>query len=157
MSSLHILYASSSGHTELVIETLAAYVRKKKRGLDVQVTRIEQAKPADLTKGGVTLLACGTWNTGGVEGQLQPYMHQFLLKFAKDVDLKQQPCACIGLGDERYRYTAAAADHLEQYVVSHGGELVVPTLRVINEPYGQENVVERWADLLLKAAFSNKK
>ena len=49
---------------------------------------------------------------GGMEGQLQPHMHEFLLKRAKDVDLKGKNVAVIALGDERYYYTARAGDHL---------------------------------------------
>ena len=49
----------------------------------------------------------------GIEGQLNPYMWVLLQDKAKNLDLAGKPCACIGLGDHRYFYTARAADHLD--------------------------------------------
>jgi flavodoxin I len=63
--------------------------------------------------------------------------------------LAGKPCACIGLGDRRYFYTARAADHLEHYVKAHDGRLVVPTLKIVDEPYGQEEAVGDWSKRLV--------
>ena len=112
------------------------------------VTRVERAMPETLLEGDALLLACGTWNTGGIEGQLNPYMHFFLNGTAKDVDLKGKKVAVVGLGDERYRYTARAGELLEQFVISHGGTLLGKRLRIVNEPYGQEATVKKWAEQL---------
>jgi flavodoxin len=113
----------------------------------VQITkqRVEKASADDLLKGDMLILACGTWNTGSVEGQLNPHMYDFLLGRAAKVDLKGKEVAVIGLGDERYHFTCRAADHLEDYVTSHYGQLMNPVLRIINEPYGQEEKVKTWA------------
>jgi flavodoxin I len=147
--SLHIIYASTSGHTEFVIDTLMAYLKAQKPALAVEKRRVELAMPEDLLKGDVVLLASGTWNTGGIEGQLNPHMHAFLKEKAAAADLKGKHVAVIGLGDARYRYTAKAADHLEEFVRTHGGELLCEGLRVVNEPYGQEKKVQEWGKKLL--------
>ena len=68
---------------------------------------------------------------------------------AKTLDLAGKPCACIGLGDHRYFYTARAADHLEHYVKVHHGRLIVPTLKIRDEPYGQEESVRVWGKQLV--------
>ena len=67
---------------------------------------------------------------------------------AKTLDLAGKPCACIGLGDHRYFYTARAADHLQHYVKAHHGRLIVPALKIIDEPYGQEEAVRVWGKQL---------
>lgn len=146
MPTLQILYASTSGHTEHVIETIAAALPSD---IDVEIQRAEVAKPEDLLQGDVLLLASGTWNTGGVEGQMNPYMHRFLREHAAKIDLQGKKVLVVGLGDDRYRYTAHAADLLEEFVSTHGGSLLAPTLRVINEPYGQEEKVHVWVDAIL--------
>jgi flavodoxin I len=142
--SLHIVFASTSGHTEYVVEALIESLKSTTRGLEIVETMAEKARPQDLLNGDVLLLASSTWNTGSVEGQLNPHMWVLLHDKAKTLDLAGKPCACIGLGDHRYFYTARAADHLQHYVKAHHGRLIVPTLKIIDEPYGQEEAVRVW-------------
>jgi flavodoxin len=146
--TLQIVYASTSGHTEYVVSLIAAALKGR---IDVTVTRVEQATPETLMKGDVLLLASGSWNTGGIEGQMNPYMDFFLKGAAKDMDLKGKNVAIVALGDERYRYTAKAGDHLEEYVTTHGGVVLLDRLVVVNEPYGQEAMVRDWAEKLFQS------
>jgi flavodoxin I len=147
--SLHIVFASTSGHTEYVVDALISSLKSTAPGLEIEETMAEKTQPQDLLSGEVLLLASSTWNTGGVEGQLNPHMWALLHDKAKTLDLAGKPCACIGLGDHRYFYTARAADHLQHYVKAHQGRLIVPTLRIIDEPYGQEEVVRVWGKQLV--------
>lgn len=147
MPHLTVIYASTSGHTEYVVDTLSTFL--KKEGWKIDTKRVELAKKEDLLSGDLTIVASGTWNTGSVEGQLNPHMHVFVHKTASDAELNGKKFAVIGLGDERYRYTARAADHLENFVTSHGGQLAVPTLRIVNEPYEQNEKITDWAKGLL--------
>lgn len=146
MTSVHIIYASTSGHTEFVTDVLMQTLRDA----GVQVTReqAEQTKPEDLQKGDVLVLASSTWNTGNIEGQLNPHMYTLLMMRAKDVQLNGKKVALIALGDQRYFYTANAMVHLEEFVRSHGGE-IVSSLKIVNEPYGQEEKVKEWATSFL--------
>ena len=139
--SLQIIYASTSGHTEYVVGLIAATLAGR---VKLTVTRVELATAEMLQNADVLLLASGTWNTGGVEGQLNPHMHAFVHGPAKAVDLKGKKVAVIGLGDERYRYTARAGELLEKFVTDHGGTLLGQRLRLVNEPYGQEDAVKTW-------------
>ncbi len=149
MSSLHIIYASTSGHTEYVIGALVERLSAKKPDLTVTVTRVELTKPEDLLKGDTLLLASGTWNTGGIEGQLNPHMHVFLKERAVAADLQKKNVAVIALGDARYRYTAKAGEHLVEFIKTHNGTLFGTPLTIVNEPYGQEEKVHAWADQFL--------
>ncbi|MDD5623357.1 MAG: flavodoxin family protein [Candidatus Peribacteraceae bacterium] len=148
MASLHIIYSTSTGHTEYVVDALIDALRAKAAKLKVEKQYAEAAKPEDLLRGDVLLLASGTWNTGGTEGQLHPRMHALLKERAKDADLQKKPCALIALGDDRYYYTARAMEHLLQFVTKHGGA-VADSLVIVNEPYGQEEKVAKWAEKLL--------
>ena len=148
MPSVHIVFASTSGHTEHVVNQIASLLPSLVAGLTVTVRRAEEASAEDLAKGDVLLLACGSWNTGGIEGPLHPYMHVYLKETVKDADLRGRSVAVVGLGDSRYRYTARAKEYLEEFVTSHGGTLLGEGLRVVNEPYGQEEAVKAWAQSL---------
>ncbi len=140
VSSLHIIYGSTSGHTEYVVDQIIDLLN----GVNVVKQRAEQAAADDLLKGDVLLLASGSWNTGGVEGQLNPHMHELLKKRAADLDLSGKKVLLIGLGDDRYRYTVGCMQHLIEFVTSHNGVVIEPTLKIVNEPYGQEKKIEEW-------------
>jgi flavodoxin len=149
VTSLHILYASTSGHTEYVVGVLADFLAKHAPELVVTRAVAEVAQPDDFTKADVLLLASGTWNTGGIEGQLNPHMDVLLKKRAKDVDLAGKACAAISLGDDRYYYTGRAVEHLQQFIKTHNGAQALPSLMIVNEPYGQEDKVCKWGQKLL--------
>jgi flavodoxin I len=150
--SLHIVFASTSGHTQYVVEALIDSLKSTSPDWEIKETMAEKARPQDLLNGDVLLLASATWNTGGIEGQLNPHMWALLQDKAKALDLVGKPCACIGLGDHRYFYTARAADHLQHYVEAHHGWLMLPTLKIIDEPYGQEEAVRIWGKQLVDAS-----
>jgi flavodoxin I len=149
---LHIVFASTSGHTEYVVDTLIDSLKRTTPGWEIEETTAEKTQPRDLLSGDVLLLASSTWNTGGIEGQLNLHMWALLHEKAKNLDLAGKPCACIALGDHRYFYTARAADHLQNYVKAHHGRLIAPTLKIIDEPYGQEEAVSVWGKQLLDAS-----
>ena len=150
---LHIVFASTSGHTEYVVDALTEFFeehcpRLGDRGNDSRENAAtgfaeRRCSPARLRRPGIQ---------GGIEGQLNPHMWVLLHDKAKTLDLAGKPCACIGLGDHRYFYTARAADHLQHYVKAHHGRLIVPTLKITDEPYGQEEAVRVWGKQLVDAS-----
>ena len=147
--SLQIIYASTSGHTEHVVTELVRFLKDQSPKLTVTMTRVEKAKPEDLTSSDFLVLAFGTWNTGGPEGQLNPHMHAFVNGPAQSADLKGKSVAVIALGDDRYRYTARAGEHLQTFVTTHGGKILGEQLTIVNEPYGQEERIYRWGQKFL--------
>lgn len=148
VSLLHIIYSTSTGHTEHVVDTLIAALKTKVPTLMVEKQRAEMVKPEDFSRGDVLLLACGTWNTGGSEGQLNVHMHALLKERAAATDLQKKPCLLMALGDSRYHYTARAMEHFMTFVTQHNG-MVADSLVIINEPYGQEDKVEKWVEKIL--------
>jgi flavodoxin I len=148
MQSLHIIYASTSGHTEYVISVLGEFLKEK--GVELSVQKAEEAVGEDLLKGDVLILACATWNLDALEGHLNPHMYALLNKRAQDIDLAGKPVALISLGDDRYFYTCRATERFMQYFMSHNGKPCCPPFLVVNEPYGQEEKVEKWGAKLLE-------
>lgn len=147
--SIHIVYASTSGHTEYVVGVAADALKQSLTSAQIEVQPAEKVLPEDLLRGDVLILASGSWNTGGQEGQLNPHMHALLRDRAKAVDLAGKKVLCIGLGDSRYHFLLGALTYLEEFVASHGGTLAGPSLKIINEPYGQEEAMEAWARQIL--------
>lgn len=151
MSSIHIIYASTSGHTEYVAEVVSQALAHVQPSATITIERAEHASDHSVKQADLLILASSTWNTGNVEGQLNPHMQQLVHAVLQGTNLGGRSVAVIGLGDARYRYQCAAADHLEAFVKAHHGTLVEPTLRLIGEPYGQEEKVAEWAGAVLAA------
>lgn len=149
--TLQIVYASTSGHTEYVVGLVTEALKNEAPGVTVSLTRAELAVPETFLAGDFLLLASGTWNTGGSEGQLNPHMHALLLDRAKGADLRGKKAFVIGLGDARYHFTARAHDRLIDFVKTHNGVVLEPTLKIVNEPYGQEESVRHWVKHLLSS------
>jgi flavodoxin len=151
MRTITVLYTTATGHTEFVIDTVLDVFTKQLPGTRVVKKRAENATPEDLTNADALLLACGSWNTNNVEGQLSPYMEDLLSGRAAKVELQGKPAAAIGLGDERYYYTARAADKLTEYLTLRGATLIVPTLKIINDPFDQAPKIQTWAKEFVSA------
>src|ERR1700689_3928102 len=83
--SLHIVFASTSGHTEYVVDTLIDSLKGMVPAWEIEETMAEKTQPQDLLRGDVLVLASATWNTGSIEGQLNPYMSVLLLDKAKNI------------------------------------------------------------------------
>lgn len=146
---LHIMYASTSGHTEYVVDELASYLRQKAPELTVELQRAELSEAEDLLRGDLLILGSGTWNYRGIEGQLNMHMHQLLCDRAKEIDLKGKHIAFISLGDERYYYTTRCVEHFMQFLKRSGAKMLLIPLIIVNEPYGQEDRIQKWGEKLL--------
>ncbi len=149
LSSLHFIFASTSGNTEHVVNTLIKYVRTSVPSVQIERQTAELADPKDLLRGDVLILGSGTWNTGGTEGQLNMYMHALLHDRAKDFDLRGKPITFISLGDDRYYFRTRCTEHFLRFQREHNGMLFIPPFVMVNEPYGQEERIHRWGEKLL--------
>ncbi len=143
--TLTIIFTTGTGHTEFVVDTVIKALAIACPDIRITKQRAESSKPADMTKNDALLLACGTWNTNNVEGQLSPFMHDLLAVRGLKEDLKGIPAAAIGLGDDRYLFKAKAADKLTEYINSHNAKLLLPALKIINEPFEQTTKIIAWA------------
>ncbi len=150
--SLGVIYSTSTGNTEHVVSVLIGEIGAS-LGTKVHIVkkRAEQVEASELTSFDVLILACGSWNTENIEGQLQPYMFDLCTKRAKEIDLTGKHVAAIGLGDDRYYFTARSAEKLTEFLEEKNGTFLLPTLKIINDPYGQEERIKAWAEELMQA------
>lgn len=156
MASLHIIFASTSGNTEYVVSTLKEHLHAVQPKLEVTVQRAEEAQAEDLKKGDVLLLASATWNYDAVEGYLNMHMRELLDKRCKDLDIEGRKVAMITLGDDRYYYTGRATERFMQFLMQKKAKSCTMPLLIINEPYGQEEKITKWADKLMDCFSEDK-
>lgn len=156
MPLLLATYASTSGHTEFVIERVAALLSKILPDLTVELLKAERAEKKDLERADILLLGSATWNLSGVEGQLNPHMHELLMNRAADAALQGKPVAVVSLGDDRYYYRTRCTEHLQRFIREHGGKPLLPPLVILNEPYDQGERIDRWTQKLSESVRSLK-
>ncbi len=153
--SVTLIYASGSGHTEYVFDQICSAL--KTANITVTMIRAEKAQAEDIQKADVIVLGSGTWNTGGSEGQLHPYMHDLLNIRLSGMDLKAKPVAFVSLGDERYYFTTRCTEYFMKFAKQSNSKLCLPPLTIVNEPYGQEEKIAQWAGKLRDAILKNSK
>lgn len=129
MSSIHIVYSSAGGNTQMVVETVADLLRGK--GHQVLANRAELSDPKALLKCDVCVLASPTYGHGTLEAAMDEFVHKM-----KGLDLKGKPCAVIGLGDAKYelQYHLESAPKLEKVLTEAGGKILLPALRISGTP-----------------------
>lgn len=150
MPSIHFICASTSGHTEHVVDTLITFLQEKAPHIDVERQRVELAKPEDLRRGDLVILGSGTWNFGGIEGQLNEHMHRYLFEQSQGIDLAGKQLAFISLGDDRYYYTTRCTEKFMRFLKESHAKMALMPLIIVNEPYGQEKRVMKWGEKLIK-------
>lgn len=150
---IQIIYASTSGHTEAVVDRVAKAWRKK--GIKVALHRAEQVSMDVVKNNQLFVLASSTWN----HGQINPFFKKFLKELT---EVKLSPAdkktAIIGLGDSRYEpvYVCESAVKLEKAWLAQGGKVVGKVLKIEGDPFTVlDTKVRAWAVKTLPAFEKN--
>lgn len=147
MKQTLIVYGSTGGNTQIVCETVAAFLEEK--GGAVLVQRCERTAPEDIQKADALILACPTYG----HGVLEPHFATFF-QTIQTLDLAQKPCAVIALGDPKYDldYFLESEKILKKYIETHNGQTLVPSLKIAKNPYMYlEKFIGKWADSYFQA------
>lgn len=145
MASVLIIFGSTAGNTELVVDKVASVLDEKKH--KVTIERAERFDPKIIKKCKACVFAGSTYGQGLLQADIKAVFNKY------DFDLKKKKCAAIGLGDNKYNveYVVEAANILEEKIKEKNGKLVVKTLRINKTPVPQLNEnIEKWAEELSK-------
>jgi flavodoxin len=136
--TLSIITASTSGHTDYVVDVILQNLREVMPDIGIDKQRAEKASAMDLLR-------------GGRAGQLNPHMHELLMERAKDIDLQGKPATFISLGDDRFYFRTRCTEHFLRFIRTHNGKQLLPPLVIVNEPYEQEEKITLWAKKFMDA------
>lgn len=142
MAKIKIVYGSGGGNTEVVCEKVAAVLADF--GDEVELFKAKVTEPAEVGECDLLVLASPTYGHGILEG----YFGEFLEKL-REVDLKGQACAIIGLGDPKYDsdYHIESVKIIHDFLVEKEAKLVHIPLRVSKSPYRMlDDYVAGWAE-----------
>ncbi len=143
---IHIIYASTGGNTEHVMEQVAQYWREQ--GVGVVLHRSEQTSLSVITENKYFLFATSTWD----HGMINPFFN-VLLEQMQTADFTGKTASFIGLGDRRYEehYFCAGMTVLKEVWEKNHGAAVGVALTIGREPFEEviEKAVKTWADTTL--------
>lgn len=151
-SPIHIIYASTSGNTEFIMDKVADVWRKK--GKDVFLHRSEKTDISVIKENKYFLLATSTWD----HGVINPFFN-ILLSEMKKTDFSGKYAAFIGLGDRRYEkylFCTGMLSLKEVWENSNGASLGV-ALTIGREPFDEliDKLVVDWAEKILQLFEEN--
>jgi len=144
MANILIIYASTSGNTELTCEKVADVLREKANTVTLQ--RAELSKVEDIFEYDLSILASPTYGQGALHKQMVP-----LAMAMKSKDFSGQKFALIGLGDAKYDlyHNIESEKILKEIIKNSGGELITDSLKIIKSPIPfLETNIKKWTELL---------
>jgi flavodoxin I len=146
MPRLLLLYATNSGNTTFVAETIGAAFTE--HHLSMPIRNVGYAKPEEVLGRDLLLLGSPTWDNHVrgryKEGQLQDQMAEYLNQI-KSFKLHDMPMAVFGLGDSQFKYFCGATVLLQKFVTEVGGRLINQPLYIDGQPQQQTNFINSWA------------
>lgn len=152
MQKVEIVYASTSGNTELVCEKISQELLAA--GLDCELHRAEVTDISVFESSRYYVLASSTWE----HGELNPNFNELHSKMQK-YDFSGKFAAFVGLGDIRYEpmMFAKAIDILKDAFLHNGGKEMNAALKINGEPHTLlETSVKTWALKYIEFIISNE-
>lgn len=140
---IHIIYASTGGNTQHVMEQVAKYWQEQ--GFLVELHRAEQTPISVITDNTFFLFATSTWD----HGTINPFFTALLTEMKK-TDFSRKVAAFIGLGDRRYEhhYFCTGMHTLKNVWEQNKGIAIGVALTIGREPFEEsiEAIIKKWAD-----------
>jgi len=144
--SIDIVYASTSGNVEIVIETIAKVLHQN--GLDAKLNRAEKTPIETIKKNKHFVFGTSTWD----HGQLNPFFQE-LYKAMQTENFQNKEAAFIGCGDRRYEPVlfCEGIERIHRLWIKKGGKVVGTILKIQGEPYAiLDSLVVPWASKLVQ-------
>lgn len=143
-----LLYATYSGSTMAASQVAQQVLQAK--GHTVTLQEVRETQPEQFLDADVVVLASPSWDFHGQEGMPhEDYLEVFKLFAGQTFPTKK--FAVMGLGDTNFTKFCGSADHLENWVEQLGGTLALPTLRIDQYYFNEDEngqKVQLWAEQL---------
>lgn len=142
MKNINIIFGSTGGNTEITCIKVGNLLEIE--GYNVSINSVLSVKPKTLTSNDITILACPTYGHGILERNFAPFQ-----EIIKNIDLKRNKFAIIGLGDFKYDidYHYESIKILEETITNSNGAIIIEPLRILKSPYRyMGNLMNKWVE-----------
>ncbi|PJY98862.1 MULTISPECIES: flavodoxin [Bacillus] len=132
MGKILLVYATMSGNTE----AMADLIEKGLQDTEAEADRYEVMDIDDaqlFNDYDHIMMGTYTWGDGDLPDEFLD-----LAEDMDEIDFSGKTCAVFGSGDTAYEFFCGAVDTLEAKIKERGGEIVLPSVKIENNPEGEE-------------------
>jgi flavodoxin len=141
MKDIHVIYASTSGNTERVVETIGDILKDK--GVNVFYHRAEITDIEIVKVNNLFLFATSTWE----HGELNPYFKK-LFEAMKSMNMSGKYAGFVGCGDTRYEPVlfCEGMEILRRVFLENKGQEIYEVLKINGDPNNVLDGIGKWAE-----------
>lgn len=146
MGQILMLYASTTGNTELMAEAIVAYLEDKKYEVVTKTFDFDPIDVEELLEYNAVLVGTHTWDDGELPYEVEDFYEEL-----EEVDLTGKVCGVFGSADSFYDTYGGAVDLMGERLKKMGANMVPHRLKVDLEP-NREDIVrcEKFAEVLIE-------
>lgn len=131
MANIILIYASMTGNTEEMAETIAEGIREE--GVELVIKSVFDANAFELENYDGILLGAYTWGDGDLPDELLDFYEEM-----NDIQLMNKRAAVFGSCDSGYPAYGAAVETLIEKLKELGADVVLPGLKIELTPSSQD-------------------
>ncbi|CAN2252101.1 flavodoxin [Bacillus vallismortis] len=132
MGKILLVYATMSGNTEAMADLIEKGLQEAEAEADrYEVMDIDDAEL--FNDYDHIMMGTYTWGDGDLPDEFLD-----LAEDMDEIDFSGKTCAVFGSGDTAYEFFCGAVDTLEAKIKERGGEIVLPSVKIENNPEGEE-------------------
>lgn len=146
-----LVYATNSGTTMMAAQTMSDVLTKKGHLITMKEARVTSVE--DFNASQAIILGSPSWEFEGRDGMPHEDIMSLIEKL-KTSTFDGKPFAVFGLGDSTFPHFCGAVTHLEEFITTVKGKLVVPSLKIdkfFNDQTGNTEKITKWAESLIVA------
>ena len=129
MSKIIILFASTTGNTELMAEAIADYLVQNKHDVVIKTFDFDPIDVVELAEYDAVLVGTHTWDDGDLPYEVEDFYEEL-----EDVDITGKVFGVFGSADSFYDTYGGAVDLIGDRVKDLGAALLPLRLKVDLEP-----------------------
>ncbi|MDY0408972.1 flavodoxin domain-containing protein [Virgibacillus soli] len=138
-----MLYASTTGNTELMAEAMISFLKDRGQEVIVKTFDFDPISVEEILDYHAVLIGTYTWDDGSLPYEVEDFYEEL-----EDVDIRSQTFAVFGSGDTFYEFFGGAVDLFYERIHELGGRLLPFKLKVDLEPKDED--VRRCEDFVDK-------
>ena len=148
MGKTLILYASTTGNTQMVAQTIFKVLTGN--GKTVDIKNVSENPEVHFQEYDTLLIGASTWD----EGLINYLMTDFLVSYfsnPENTNLTGKKFTAFGCGESTYEHFCEAIPKLEEMFGKYGVQVLQQGLKIDFDPQTEENLkmTEEWAAKLL--------
>lgn len=143
-----ITYATNTGNTETVAETLSDYIKTTFPDHEITLTDMDELHPSDFLNYDLIFIGSSTWG----EGEFNEIAEEFFEKLNnEDINLSKIRFAIFGLGDSFYKNFCTVVELMSEQLAHKKANLHSTTYKLDGFPDDDsDNRLKEWAESILK-------